>query len=128
MEKLSNKQYLYENLLPKTYSIRRVLDNRIKEVPLSIHKNDEDQFRRFRSELHGKLWNKIDAEPRTKNNNQRKEENSRYPYREPGEVTSYGVRTIEEEPRIIENHQEAMRNKEPLIQEKNTVPEHSKGF
>jgi len=127
MEKLSGKQYLYENLLPKTYSIRRVLENKIKEVPLTVHKNDEDAFRRFRSELHGKLWNKVDAEPKMKSNHhQRREDNSRYPYREPGEVTSYGVRTIEEEPRNIENHQEALRNKEPIIQEKNTVPEHKK--
>ncbi len=90
MEKLSNRQTLYQNILPKTYSIKRVLENRIKEVALTVHKNEEDAFKRFRSQLHGTLWNKIDVELKYKNMNPKKEESYKFTNKEPGDFSSYG--------------------------------------
>jgi len=127
LEKLSNKQNLYKNLLPKNYSLRRVLNNRAKEQSFKIHKNEEDIFKKFRSELHGTLWGKGDSEPKYKNTHSRREEILKLQNKEPGDVASYGIRTIEEEPRHVEHHQgESLKLKEPLIQERSNLPEHKK--
>lgn len=62
----------------------------MKEVAFTIHKNEEDQFRKFRSELHGKIWGGNQPESKHKNMNTKKEEILKYQYKEPGDVTSYG--------------------------------------
>jgi len=125
MEKLMNKQNLYNTLLPKNYSLRRVLKNEVKEVKFKITKNEEDHFKKFRAELHTSLWKKPEPESKYKNPNPKKEE-GKFPNREPGEIESYGYKTIEDEPKNTENEKENLKNKDPIIQQTINVTEHRK--
>jgi len=126
MEKLNNKQTLLKNLLPKHYSIKRVLNNQMKEMSFHIHKNEEEAFKRFRSELHGKLWRNTDAEIKYKAATNKRDDLLKYQLKEPGDLASYGIKTIDEEAKVIEYPVETFNQKHYLAQEKNSSPEHKK--